>query len=76
MLEIASAEDSGFLPTHVYGEDVLLPLNINDEDISQTNTTWPSEKECFTEMTYSLIRVCTTIRVHIQLLTNILVRDL
>lgn len=58
MLDIACAEDCGLLPSHVYGEDVLLPLNINDEDISPADTTWPPERDGFTEMTYSLIRVC------------------
>ncbi len=59
MLDIASAEDCGFIPSHIYGEDILLPLNINDEDISPTDTDWPSERDSFTSMTYSLIRVCT-----------------
>lgn len=58
MLDVASAEDCGFLPTHIYGEDTRIPLNINDEDIPAANMlTSPPERDEFTEMTFSLIRV-------------------
>lgn len=58
MLDLASAEDCGLLPTHVYGEDTRLPLNIDDDDLSFENMLVPpTERDGFTEMTPSLIRV-------------------
>jgi hypothetical protein len=57
MLDVICAEDCGFSHTHVYGEDARLPLNINDADITLTDSTPPTERTGYTEMTYSLIRV-------------------
>jgi len=54
MLDLACAEDCGFLPTHIYGADTKLPLNINDEDLTSNLLT---ENEGVTDMTYCLIRV-------------------
>lgn len=60
MLDVACAEDGGFCPTYVYSEDTLLPLNIDDADISREITSRPSERVGFTEMTFSLVRVSCT----------------
>ena len=57
MLDVACAEDCGFSPTHVYGTDTQLPLNIYDTDISPDSDHAPMERTAFTEMTWTLIRV-------------------
>jgi hypothetical protein len=57
MLDLACAEDSGFLPTHIYGSDTRLPLNINDKDLNQGDSEWPVSSTAFTETTFALIRV-------------------
>jgi hypothetical protein len=57
MLDLACAEDSGFLPTHIYGSDTQLPLNINDRDLNQGDSEWPVSSPGFTETTFALIRV-------------------
>ncbi|RDW59534.1 hypothetical protein BP6252_12621 [Coleophoma cylindrospora] len=64
MLDVACAEDCGFLPTHVYGEDTRLPLNINDADINYDDLVSPVERQGYTEMTYSLIRFEICNRLH------------
>ena len=57
MLDLACAEDCGFLPTYIYGADTRLPLNVNDADINMNTVTPPPEREGITDLTYSLIRV-------------------
>jgi len=57
MLDVACAEDCGFCPTYIYSEDTALPLNINDADIFRESSSLPFEKDGFTEMTFSLVRV-------------------
>jgi hypothetical protein len=57
MLDLACAEDSGFLPTYIYGANTQLPLNINDEDISPASLVLPAPRKGFTKMTFALIRV-------------------
>lgn len=57
MIDLGCAEDCGFLPTHIYGADTRLPLNINDADINSETDLAPPEREGFTDMTYALIRV-------------------
>jgi hypothetical protein len=61
MLDLACAEDSGFLPTHIYGSDTRLPLNISDKDINQGDSEWPVSSTAFTETTFALIRVGKTL---------------
>lgn len=57
MLDVGCAEDCGFLPTHIFGEDTKLPINCNDDDLHPGNATEPPEREGFTDMTYIMIRV-------------------
>jgi hypothetical protein len=57
MIDIASAEDCGFLPAHVYGEDTQVPLHVNDKDLRLGMPEPPVERDEFTDMTFSLIRV-------------------
>jgi hypothetical protein len=57
MIDIGCAEDCGFCPTYIYGAVTELPLNINDSDIDSETSEPPQERQGFTDMTYSLIRV-------------------
>lgn len=62
MLDLACAEDSGFIPTYIYGSDTRLPLNINDKDLIQGDSVWPVSSTGFTETTFALIRVSDNLR--------------
>ena len=61
LIDLGCAEDCGFLPTHIYGADTRLPLNINDDDISSGDVIPPVERKGFTDMTYALVRVSHTL---------------
>jgi hypothetical protein len=62
MIDLSCAEDCGFLPTHIYGADTRLPLNINESDITSEDVVPPIEREGLTDMTYALIRVSSSLR--------------
>lgn len=56
-LDVACAEECGYLPTYIYGADTRLPMNIDDVDITSADVDPPAERRGFTDMTYALIRV-------------------
>ena len=56
-LDVLVAEECGFPPSQIHRADARMPLNINDADISTTDTTPPVERSEFTELTWALIRV-------------------
>jgi len=64
MLDIACAEDCGFLPTHIFGADTRLPTHCNDSDLSPSNAETPPERSGFTDITYVMIRYEMTYRLH------------
>ncbi|OAQ97691.1 hypothetical protein LLEC1_03572 [Akanthomyces lecanii] len=60
VLDQRSAEDLGtdpMIPEHMW--DTPLPLNINDDDISESSPTLPDERDGMTDMTFCLIRIHT-----------------
>lgn len=57
-LDYSCAEDCGFALTHIQGADTRVPLNINDADITATDTIYPIARSGFTEMTWPLCKVC------------------
>lgn len=71
LIDLGSAEDCGFLPTHIYGADTRLPLNINDIDITPEALIPPAEREGFTDMTYTLVRVSRPFKETGDSLTNV-----
>lgn len=60
VLDQRSAEDLGtdpMIPEHMW--DTPLPLNINDDDISESSPALPEERDGVTDMTFCLIRIHT-----------------
>lgn len=65
ILDVRSSEDHGTDPSIFEAfYDTKLPLNINDDDISQESTETPTERPGCTELTFCLIRfeVSVTVR--------------
>src|SRR5882757_5576283 len=56
LLDLACAEDCGFLPTHIYGADTRFPIHCNDDDLRPGDTTPPLERSGFTDMTFVMTR--------------------
>ncbi|KAJ5545874.1 hypothetical protein N7494_003459 [Penicillium frequentans] len=57
LMDIRSSEDHGTVPLiHEGMYDTRLPLNVNDDDLYPEMTEAPMERECCTDMTFTLIR--------------------